>query len=208
MDKKVCIVVGAGDFSETQIEKDENNLIIAADGGLLNLEKIGVTPDIVVGDFDSLGYVPKYENIITLNRDKDITDTWAGIEEGIKRGYKIFKIYGGTGGRESHTLANIQNLIKLTKMGYCGEIISENEVITAVENGEITFDKNEKGFISVFAYSHRAEGVFLKNLKYELDGATLTNTEPLGVSNEFIGKEAKAQVKNGIILIVYNRKRD
>ncbi len=208
MDKKVCIVVGAGDFSETKIEKGEKDLIIAADGGLLNLENIGITPDIVVGDFDSLGYVPKYENIITLNRDKDITDTWAGIEEGIKRGYKNFKIYGGTGGRESHTFANIQNLVKLTKMGLYGEMISENEVITAVKDGEITFDKNHKGFISVFAYSDKAEGVSLKNLKYELDGAVLTNGEPLGVSNEFIGREAKAQVENGIILIIYNGKRD
>lgn len=208
MDKKVCIVVGAGDFFETKIEKGENDLIIAADGGLLNLEKIGVTPDIVVGDFDSLGYVPKYENIITLNRDKDITDTWAGIEEGIKRGYKNFRIYGGTGGRESHTFANIQNLIKLTKMGFYGEMISENEVITAVKNGEIAFDKNHKGFISVFAYSDKAEGVSLKNLKYELDNVILTNGEPLGVSNEFIGAEAKVGVKNGIILIIYNGKRD
>lgn len=208
MDKKVCIIVGAGDFFEKEIKKSENDLIIAADGGLLNLEKIGIVPHIVVGDFDSLGYVPKCENIITLNRDKDITDTWAGIFEGIKRGYKKFIIYGGTGGRESHTVANIQNLVKLTRMGFCGKLISKSEIITAVKDGEITFDKNYKGFISVFAYSDKAEGVFEENLKYELTDAVLTNGEPLGVSNEFIGKEAKVGVKDGIILITYDRNED
>ncbi len=203
----VCIIVGAGEFFEKEIKKSENDLLIAADGGLLNLDKVGLIPDIIVGDFDSLGYVPKHENIIALSRDKDITDTWAGILEGIKKGYKKFRIYGGVGKRESHTFANFQNLIKLTKMGFYGEIVGEREIITAACDGEIVFDKSHKGFISVFSHSDKSV-VCEKGFKYEINNKILTNDEPLGVSNEFIGQDAQIAVSDGIILIIYDRKRD
>ena len=62
------------------------------------------------------------------------------------------------------------------------------------------------GYVSVIAHSERAEGVWLKGLKYELQDAVLTNSYPLGVSNELIGKEASISVKNGTLLIVFPMK--
>ncbi len=205
--KKICNIVGAGNFSEKQIILNENDIIIAADGGLSSLDKIGVIPDFIIGDFDSLSYKPDCDNVKILPCEKDITDTAAAIEEGINRGYKNFRIYGGTGGREDHTIANIQNLVKLTKMGFRGEIVDKNKVITAIKDGIIEFDESYIGFISVFSHSDKSEGVSLTGLKYSLDNAALKNSEPLGVSNEFTEKRACIEVKNGILLIIYDRKK-
>ncbi len=203
--KKICNIVGAGDFFEKEIPLGENDIIIAADGGLSSLEKIGISPDFIIGDFDSLSYKPLGENVKALPCEKDITDTAAAIEEGIGLGFEYFRIFGGTGGRIDHTIANFQNLIKLIKMGYSGEIIGKTKIIRAVKDGKIEFDEVQKGIISVFSHSDRAEGVSETGLKYTLDNVTLTNYEPLGVSNEFIGKKAVIEVKKGILLIIYDR---
>lgn len=201
-----CIIVGAGEFSETAIEKGLNDIIIAADGGVRNLESIKVTPDIVVGDFDSLGYMPDYKEVICLPKEKDMTDTAAAIEIGLNRGYKKFRIFGGTGGRTDHTIANIQCIVSLAEKGYCAELIDKNQIYTALVNNEIYFDESHKGYISVFSYSDISYGVFESGLKYNLDNEMLCNTNPIGVSNEFIGKPAKISVEDGILLIIYDRK--
>lgn len=203
--EKICHIVGAGDFFEEKILCGENDIIIAADGGLKSLEGIGITPDFIIGDFDSLSYKPKHKNVIALPCEKDITDTQAAIEKGIKENCDYFKIYGGTGGREDHTIANIQNLVNLSKKGYRGEMIDKDKVITVLHNGKLNFDKNYKGFISVFSHSDISEGVSETGLKYTLNSVMLTNSEPLGVSNEFTGESAAVEVKNGTLLIIYDR---
>lgn len=208
MSDKICNIVGAGDFFERKIVCGENDIIIAADGGLLSLEKIGAVPNFIIGDFDSLTYLPRNENMKVLPCEKDITDMAAAIEEGIKRGFLKFRIFGGTGGREDHTIANIQNLVKLTKMGFSGEIVDKDRIITIVCNGKICFDETFKGFISVFSHSDKASGVYETGLKYGLENAVLTNCEPLGVSNEFIGEKAEIKVENGILLIMYDRQAE
>lgn len=200
----ICYIVGAGDFSESEIKLGGGDLLIAADGGYENLRKIGAKPHIVIGDFDSLDIRPEGDTI-TLPREKDITDTAAALDEGMARGYKKFRIFGGTGGREEHTIANIQNVAKLSQMGCFCEILDKSRVITAVCNGEIEFDESHKGFISVFSHSDMSEGVSENGLKYKLDNVTLKNCEPLGVSNEFIGQKAKISVKRGTLIIIYDR---
>ena len=200
-----CIIVGAGEFAEKTIEKRENDILIAADGGVKNLESIGIAPDIVVGDFDSLGYEPDFENLIRLPKEKDLTDTAVAIETGLSQGYKKFRIFGGTGGRTDHTIANIQNIVNLAKKGFYAELVDEKQVYTALVNGEISFDESYLGYISVFSYSDISNGVFESGLKYNLNNETLYSTNPIGVSNEFIGKKTKVGVKDGILLIIYDR---
>ena len=74
-------------------------------------------------------------------------------------------------------------------------------------NGEISFGAGEEGFLSVFCLGDKAEGVFERGLKYGLDNAVLTKEYPLGVSNEFIGKESKVSVRNGVLLLIGERKK-
>ena len=201
----VCRIIGAGECRKIYFEKNNGDLIIAADGGCVYLEKAGIVPDIIIGDFDSLGYVPKGNEVIKLNPVKDITDMHAAVNVGLERGYTEFHLYAACGGRFDHTLANIQLTASLAQRNMKAYIHGET-IITAVSNGEIAFDKCYKGYISVFSHSDKSYGVSIQGFKYTLDNAELSNAFPLGVSNEFIGIESKITVENGTLLIVYPEK--
>ncbi|MBR4345059.1 MAG: thiamine diphosphokinase [Lachnospiraceae bacterium] len=200
-----CIIVAAGESSLLDFVKNENDYIIAADAGLKYLEKEGIVPDMVVGDFDTLKYVPNHPNVISLKPEKDVTDTWEAVQQGIKRGYREFHIYCGLGGRIEHSVANIQLLANLAKEGYSGYLYNDKSILTVIKNGEIRFEPFEKGFISVFSLSDKSMDVDIEGLKYEVRGHMLTDTFPLGVSNEFVGKESRISVREGILLIIWPR---
>lgn len=195
----ICYIVGSM-ADGYRVYKKYGDLVIAVDAGYKNLK--GVKPDLVMGDFDSLGFIPNGENIITFPVAKDDTDTLLAVKEGLKRGYKTFVISGGLGGRLDHTMANIQTLAFLAERGARGYLVSENEFVTVIKDTSIEFDKEHSGNISVFALSDKAEGVTLEGLKYPLYNATLTPTFPIGVSNSFTGKTSKVTVKNGMLLII------
>lgn len=200
----ICYIVGAGDCVGIDFKKNNGDLVIAADGGYKYLENAGIVPDIVVGDFDSLGVIPEGENIIKLNPMKDITDLHAAADIGIERGYSQFVIYGALGGRFDHSLANIQLIARLSQIGKTASIRDGKTVITAVTDGEITFGSSNKGYVSLFSHSDKCENVSIRGLKYTLDNAELKNNFSLGVSNEFIGEESVISIGKGTAIIVYN----
>ncbi|MGN0114515.1 MAG: thiamine diphosphokinase [Acutalibacteraceae bacterium] len=198
----VCHIVGAAAVKSLPLEKADGDMIIAADGGYNTLRRFGFTPDITIGDFDS-SEPPKEGEIIRLNPIKDITDTDRAVQYGREKGYCDFRIYGGMGGRESHTLANIQLMHGMAERGERCILIGDDETMAVLRNGEIEFSKQSRGYISVFSLDNESVGVCESGLKYTLDDYTLNNRFPLGVSNEFIGKRAKISVKNGALLLVY-----
>lgn len=201
--KGICYIVGAGENYGIHFSPRADDLVIAADAGFQVLEQHGINMDLVIGDFDSLPFVPKHSEVITLKKEKDDTDMRAAVLEGLKAGYETFHIYGGTGGRIEHTIANMQLLAELSSGGKRGFLFGRDYIITALTNGTFVFPDHVSGYVSVFAHSDRAEGVWLKGLKYELQDAVLSNSYPLGVSNEFIGKESSISVKTGTLLIVF-----
>ncbi len=199
----VCYIVGAGECPSLPIKKEYGDIIIAADGGLKHLEKFGFVADIAVGDFDSLGHVPQGDNVIRLKPEKDVTDMYAAVEEGMGRGFDRFEIFGATGGRLDHTLANIQLAAFLAKKNVEHRIHGDDYCIVAINGSSVSFDASFSGYISVFAHSDVCMGVTIEGLKYELNDGRLTNTFSLGVSNEFVGKESRVSVEKGILVIVY-----
>lgn len=200
----ICYVFGAGDCDESSLMLGAGDLVIAADGGLNHLNKLGIRPDIIIGDFDSFGSVPEGENIIRLKPEKDVTDMYAAVEVGVEKGFDEFRLFGATGGRFDHTLANVQLVAMLAEKSCKASLINGNYVITALHNGSIKFTEDFSGYISVFAHSSVCCGVSIKGLKYSLDSAELKNSFALGVSNEFIGKESEISVENGTLIITYN----
>lgn len=203
MNTGICYVVGAGENYGLDFTPRSDDYVIAADAGFQVLEQNGIKIDMVIGDFDTLHQVPTHPNVIVLNKEKDTTDTLSAVREGIKMGYEVFHIYCGTGGRIEHTIANIQLLTELSQSGKHGFLFGKDYIITAVTNETLPFPKEASGFVSVFSHSDKAEGVFLKGLKYKLENAVLSNTYPLGVSNEFIGKESSISVGNGTLVVVF-----
>ena len=203
--KKVCIIVGAGECGGIMIENRNNTLVIAADAGYETLKRQNISPDITIGDFDSLKKTPQTDNLILLPIEKDDTDMAAAVKEGMKQGCKTFYLYGGCGGREDHTFANYQLLLYIAEAGGCGFLIGETTVSTVIKNSSFSFDEEKRGVISVFAVGGKAVGVDIKGLKYKLENSVLEPSFPLGVSNKFIGEKSEISVRNGALLIMFPR---
>ncbi len=201
MHQGICYIAGAGDCSRLFLNLKKEDFVIAVDGGYEYLKENRI--DLVVGDFDSLSYVPEHPNVIALKPEKDETDMIVALKEGLKKGYEIFYIYGGCGGRIDHTYANIQSLAYLADHHARGYLFHENQVITMLQNDSITFHSDRKGYVSVFAYGEKAEGVTIQGLKYPLENAVLCDSFSLGVSNEFTGETAEISVQKGRLLVIY-----
>ena len=200
----ICYIVGAGECKKLDINKKSDDMIIAADGGYRYLLEAGIEPDVIIGDFDSLGVIPDGRNVIKLNPVKDVTDMYAASEIGIEKGYSEFCFYGACGGRFDHTLANIQLAVSLSQKNIRVFINDGDSIITAITDDSIEFSEENSGYISVFSHSDECTGVYIKGLKYPLENATLKNSFPLGVSNEFIGYKSKITIGNGTAVIVFN----
>ena len=202
---KRCFIYAAGTFYGLREPPREGDLQIAADAGLHLCERLGVRPDVVLGDFDSLGKAPKHPNVLQLPVEKDDTDTMFALKLGLEKGYRRFYIYGGLGGkRPDHTIANMQALLFLLSHGARGWLFGENYVWTAIKNSSLRIEG--EGDVAVFCFDGKAEGVSIKGLKYELDDAEISSDFPLGVSNSFASREAEISVKNGALLIMYDIK--
>lgn len=204
MEEKICYIIGACDNGEINIAPSVEDIVICADGGCDIAEKYGITPHVVLGDFDSLGYVPAGDNVSVYPTQKDDSDTALAVKYGLERGYKTFHIFGGVGGRFDHTFANIQLLSYIAERGGQGFLHGGKSVLTVVKDSEITLFGS--GYISVFSLTEKSVGVTIKGLKYTLAEGELTNSFPLGLSNEFIDNETAAviSVKSGELLIIIN----
>ena len=202
--KNICYIIGASVTDGMYIDKKDGDFIIAADAGLASLEKLGIVADLAVGDFDSLGCIPDFENKICHPAEKDDTDTALALCEGMKRGYRTFVIYGGLGGRLDHTMANLQNCAGAADHGaVCWIWGEENAVCVFGDEEELNFEAEKQGMVSVFS-ADRTTGVDLEGLKYPLSDACLTSSVPLGVSNEFIGKAARISARDGVLIVMWN----
>lgn len=198
---KICCCFGAGDFSGLPEEIPDDAFIVAADAGFEAVKKCGIEPDLVVGDFDSLGYTPKAAELKKLPVEKDKTDMAEAVEAGLERGCTEFRLYGATGGRLDHTLANIQLIAQLSESGKEAFIFGNGFFLTAVTSRSIRINGKVGNTVSVFSLTERSEGVTLRGLKYPLSNHTLLNTVALGVSNEFTEEAAEISVVNGTLLI-------
>lgn len=200
----ICYIIGAGDVTDPHITATELDLIICADGGYKYKSLLGRDCDMVMGDFDSYGSVPDTENKIVAPCEKDETDMMLAVDYGYARGYRKFVLIGALGGqRNDHSVANIQLLHYIASKGASGTIYHGNEVFTAFSDGTLTLGAELKGYVSVFSLRDESRGVTIKNLKYTLENASLYSYKPIGVSNEFIGKESTVTVKDGTLLVVY-----
>ena len=206
MKKPICYIVGAGEpSSPSTLPPRGETLVIAADGGYPLAVRLFGTPDLAVGDFDSLGYLPEGVKTVTHPSEKDDTDMALAAELAIANGAEELILLGALGGRLDHTVANLQLLASLAARGVRTTLVGADGVaVTALVGGECArFPATAHGTLSVFAFGGDAAGVTLTGLKYPLDKATLTPRFPLGVSNELVGGEAAVSLQSGTLLLFY-----
>lgn len=195
----------------------EENLVIAADKGLLYAKEAGIKVDKILGDFDSLpaGILDEYEQqgieIRSYLPEKDYTDTHLALMWAIEEGADKVTIYGGLGSRFDHSFANIGLLSFLLEHGVEGEIIDPTNTIFMMDQehtGTLTIKKSnnkEKEFISLIPYTEKVTGITLTGFKYPLKNETLTLGISRGISNELLEEEGKIKISQGILMVIRSR---
>ena len=184
--KQALIVTGGYcNTGHIVLDTDLFFLKIAADSGYLTARKLGILPDILIGDFDSLDEpLPDNIPIIRAPAQKDETDTMLACMTAIKHGANKILILGGTGGRIDHLFSNVFYL----------DYLRENKIKARLTDGENTVRiiadetvklKQNNGYFSVFALLPSV--VTLTGCKYPLADASLSPSYPYAVSNEIIG---------------------
>jgi len=210
-----------------------DDLVICADGGLAFAAAEGVMPDVVIGDFDSLATDPaavvasiqrdassnsgscggadRTPEIIRLNREKDETDTLACVKYAIAKGISDFLIVGGLGGRFDHSIAIVQTLSFLIDMNCAAWVVDGANRASMISSGKrgagkIVLEPVHGSCFSVFSFTERSVGVTIANAKYELQDAVLTQSYPIGVSNEFVGdRKPEISVTGGRLLVIISQ---
>ena len=212
MNKGNCFLIGAGDLTISEIPVQDGDLVIAVDGGYEYCKLLEITPDFILGDFDSISEKEaenvaeiakkEEEKVIILSVEKDDTDMLAAIKLGLAEGYQSFRIYGGMGGRIEHTIANIQCLLYLKEHNAVGYLMDGTGMILVAKEEEISFQDSLEGYMSMFSMGDKAT-VTIENMKYLLQEQEITNSFPIGISNEFIlGEKGKVTVHKGAVVMI------
>ena len=208
---KHCVIFAGGDMQEISLDKavsirNESELIICADSGLKHALKYNISPDIIVGDFDSYtAELPKTPQIIRSIPEKDDTDTLLAVRKAIELGCNSIDLYGALGGsRFEHTVANLQTMMFARehgcKLNICGESLLMLQ--TADDNTKF-YRKSEKNcYFSFFAVTPQIHVDFLRGAKYPLENCEISNSFPIGVSNEFSSECIEFKISDGTALVI------
>ena len=202
---KRCVIVGGAPIKNYEEISDflkKDDYFIFCDCGLSHREKLGVEPNLIIGDFDS--YIKPETDVetIVLPCEKDDTDTVFAVKEALKRGFEDFLIIGAAGGRFDHTLGNISILTMLRRLNKKATLIDDFSEMEIVSNEEVSIS-DRYPYFSLIAINGKAEGITIKNAKYPLENAAIEPDYQYGVSNEVIkGKEALVFVESGELLLI------
>lgn len=212
---KILIITGGSvceAFVKTVIEHEKYSYVIAVDGGALYAKQIGVLPNLIVGDFDTLDkkvlqeYKEKGIEHATYPAEKDYTDTHLAVEIALQKKPTKITIVGGTGSRLDHTLGNIGLLLLALKRNVLMEIVDQNNRMYMIENECIIQKQSTYGtYISLLPYSEVVSGITLTGFRYSMENETLSFGESRGISNELVEKEGKITVKKGFLLVIESK---
>lgn len=219
---KCVIIGGADDVCCTAEDIQSYALVIAADRGYDHCRKLGIKPDVILGDFDSFSgdIADTGAEIVRLPTAKDDTDTLYAVKYAAERfNADDFVIYGGTGGRLGHTFANIQTLSFISAMGMKGVLSdsSSDVYVQSPSDGRREYSRKngETAYISIFSLTDSAE-VLLEGVRYSGRIILYRNyiKPPMGVSNEYSGEDncgvqkCAVTVESGEILLIFEKAAD
>ncbi len=196
-------------FLNDLLKREHFSLIIAADHGLVAVDKLGISPDYIVGDFDSVPetllrrYRESMTPIETFPREKDKTDTQIAIEAALFHKATSIVLVGATGSRLDHTMANIHLLLLPLRLNINACILDENnKIYLKQESFRIVKRKQHGNYVSLLPFSEEVNGLTLSGFHYPLNHITLTAGSSLGISNEIIEEVAEVEFVNGTLLVI------
>ena len=203
--EKYCILVSAGSVQpDTPIPAAFVGAdVIACDAGWHNCEVLGLTPMLVLGDFDSSAQ-PTSGAVQVLPTEKDDTDTHYAARLALEKGYTHLLLLGALGGKRlEHTLANLSTGLWLAQQGADVALADANTRVSFVLPGSPRrYPRTDKLYFSLFPLEGSAEGVTLTGAKYPLSGARLIASYPLTVSNEWAEDAITVETARGALVVL------
>ena len=206
-----CAIFAGGDMPDLNEYKDSAfwarySYFICADCGYRHAVKLGILPDLIVGDFDSYGEeLPVGVEVLRSVPEKDDTDTLMAVKKAIELGFTNIDLYGALGGsRPEHSFANIQTMIYALQQGCSLEIKGSSRMLVQEA------DESPEGglYLSVFALTESVGIEYLRGVKYPLEDYRMVQSFPIGVSNEITAGEASLRIKDGLALVILTPKKE
>lgn len=202
---KFCLVLGGSPQADLSPLADYLPLkpyVLCADGGQVHAKILGLTPDFVLGDWDSSQCPPIEVPHCTLPCEKDMTDLQGALQMALEMGYTDFLLCGCTGGRLDHTSFNLYLLEWLHQNGGKGILLDGTNQVQYLSKGTMMLTKHPRyRYLSILPLDGRVEGVSLDGVKYPLDNATLYRGDTRTVSNEILADCCTIAVVYGSILV-------
>lgn len=209
---RVLILTGGSvnaDFASEYIRQWNPDKVITADKGLFYAKQLEITPDIILGDFDSCDKRIMQEfstdEKIIAPCEKDDTDTGLAMLKAKEIGADEILLIGATGTRLDHVLGNIGQLVFARKQGMKAQIVDENNRIQVLEQEHVISKDKQFGKYVSFVPVYEAKGVTLTGFKYQLDDHTLVFHETLAISNELKEAQGRIYYKEGCLLMIESR---
>ncbi len=179
---------------------EKNNFdFYAADAGVLLAERFGVSPDKVLGDFDSMPK-PEMDGLLVFPAEKDQTDSELALELAYQDGYRDIWLIAPFGGRLDHTIANLCLLDASQKRNSNLKLYDGENLAFLLNEGNHVLSSDYR-YISFFPWKKEAI-ISLEGFKYSLDHYQLVIEKPIGVSNEPKGATPQVQVHDGAVLCI------
>ena len=206
--KKAFIYTGGTVFDEYVIEKPEaGDLIIAADAGYLTAQKMGITPDVLLGDFDTLGVenIPDGIECLRVPAEKNDTDTQLAVSTAIERGAKELVIVGGLSGRLDHTLSTLAILEDLweRKNDRIYAILTDGKNrVRFLRNSGTILPRSQYRYFSLIAADELVKGITLEGCKYPLKNGRISRRHQWAVSNEITGNCTLIEISRGGVWVI------
>ncbi len=205
-----CVIVSAAPFRNPAILAGyllEGDYVIAADGGWQLALQMGVTPSMLVADFDSLGIpsIPDGVELITLPTEKDVTDTAEAMRLAYEAGYRSFLLLGCTGGRLDHQQATLAVAADYAQRGCEVMLADEQNEIHLLTPGSYVYPACPDEKVSLFAFGGELTGLFVEGLKYPIADYTLSPFDALCVSNEWAEEDASISFQSGLLMLYFSK---
>lgn len=201
-------LVAASDFNADQFRKMDArgafDAVVAVDAGFASISAIGREPDLALGDFDSLGFVPSCARVERFPAHKDKSDLELAFDWAFERGFERACVFGALGGRLDHTVANLQLFCRFSEAGMQVAGIGDAWALRVLAGpATLHLPAFTHGTVSVFAATDKAEGVVERGMEYAFDGDVLSNRTTRGLSNELTGAPASVSVERGTLYVFH-----
>lgn len=201
-----CVIIGGAEIRNYSLIRSyirRDDFVIYCDCGLKHEHSLGVSPSLVIGDFDSHPRPNDTHNVITLPVVKDDTDTIFAVKEAIRRGFSEVLMTGVTGGREDMTLGNIYALLMMKNYGISAMIADDWCEMSVITAGETVRVSEGWRCFSLLNITGRSSGITITGAKYPLDDGEISPEYQYGISNETLpGNDAVISLKEGRLLLV------